>query len=38
MLVLVGSREPLDVVAADAEEGEVKKPIFLVPAASRSLL
>lgn len=34
--MLVGSREPLDVVAA--EEGEVKKPIFLVPAAGRSLL
>lgn len=38
VLVLVGRRELLDVVAADAEEGEVKKPILLVPAVGRSLL
>lgn len=36
--MLVGSREILDIVAADAEEGEAKHLFLLVPAAGRSLL
>lgn len=34
----MGSRELLDIVAADAEEGEPKHPIWLIPAAGRLLL
>lgn len=36
--MLVGSRELLDIMAENAEEGEAKYPILLVPAAGRSLL
>lgn len=36
--MLVGSRELLERMAADAEEGEAKHLFLLVPAAGRSLL
>lgn len=36
--MLVCCRELLDIVAAEAEEGEAKHPILLVPAEGRSLL